>query len=286
VKFAFIDAEKAFFPIAFMCRMLKVSRSGYYASRTRPTSSRVHADRILVPLMHAEFRQYPRGCGARTLMGALRAHGHCVSRRRVVRLMKQEQLRHRLKRRFVRTTNSRHSERIAPNVLMRRFEPGRPNRAWVGDITFLPTKTGWAYLAALLDVGSRKVVGWSVGPTMDQGLVLRALHVALVEHRPLRGLIHHSDQGVQYASREYRAVLEARGIVPSMSRKGNCWDNAVAESFFSTLKRELPNEQLPADWREAQQLVFEYVAAHYNTNRRHSALGYLTPTEYEFRNAA
>ena len=286
MKFAFIEAEKAVFPVAFMCRMLKVSRSGYYASRARPTSARVRDDRVLVPLMHAEFRKYPRGCGARTLAGALRAHGHHVSRRRVVRLMKQEQLRHRLKRRFVRTTNSRHSERVAPNVLVRRFEPGLPNRAWVADITFLPTKTGWAYLAVLLDVGSRKVVGWSVKPTMDQGLVLSALQAALVERRPPRGLIHHSDQGVQYASLEYRALLEARGFVSSMSRKGDCWDNAVAESFFSTLKRELPNDHLPADWREAQQLVFEYVAAHYNTNRRHSALQYLSPTEYEFRNAA
>jgi transposase InsO family protein len=283
VKFAFIHAERANFPITFMCCKLAVSRSGYYASLRRPTSTRAKSDRELVPLIQTEFRKHPRGCGARTLMGALRQLGYRVSRRRVVRLMKQEGLRHRLKRRFVRTTQSHHEERTAPNVLDRSFEPGVPNKAWAGDITYLPTRNGWAYLAALLDVGSRKVVGWSVGPTLEQTLVVRALEAALYERRPARGLIHHSDRGVQYAANAYQSILDAHGFVCSMSRKGNCWDNAVVESFFSTLKRELPNDHLPADWREAERLVFEYVATHYNTNRRHSALGYLSPTDYECR---
>jgi putative transposase len=271
VKFEFIASEKAHFPIVLMCRVLEVSRSGYYASRTREKSARAKDDRLVAPLLHAEFRKYPRGCGSRTLMNALRNdYGRCVSRRRVTRLMAEEGLQHKLKRRFVCTTKSSHRKAVAPNVLDRAFKVGAPNKAWVADITYVATRAGWAYLAVILDVGSRKVVGWNVGPTMEGDLVLRALKTAIRE---------------QYAADAYQAELVAHGIVCSMSRKGDCWDNAVAESFFSSLKRELPNERLPEDWREVDQLVFTYVAAHYNTNRRHSALGYISPNAYE-RNAA
>jgi transposase InsO family protein len=287
VKFAFIAAENASksFEVEFMCRMLGVSTSGYYAYRQRGISEREREDLELVPLIHAEFRKYPRGCGARTVQGALRQQGHCTSRKRVVRLMAKEKLRHKLKRRFVNTTQSRHEERVAANILDRSFEVGVPNKVWAADITYISTKRGWAYLAAILDVRSRKVVGWSVRPSMDEELTLSALESALQRRRPAPGLVHHSDRGVHYASHSYQALLSEHGLVCSMSRKGNCWDNAVVESFFSTLKRELPNGQMFDDWHEVERAVFTYVEAHYNTQRRHSALGYVAPNEYE-RNAA
>jgi transposase InsO family protein len=284
VKFDFIatNAGKEY-EVEFMCRMLEVSRSGYYAHRERGITQRQRDDLALVQLLHAEHKKYPRGCGSRTLTGALRAQGHRVGRRRVVRLMSEENLRCRLKRRYVATTQSKHEEPIAPNLLDRSFTPAAADRAWAGDITYLHTKQGWAYLAALLDVGTRQVVGWAVGPTMESELVLAALEQALEHRKPPPGLIHHSDRGVQYASHVYQALLAEHGIVCSMSRKGNCWDNAIVESFFSSLKRELPNEQPFEHWRDAERAVFAYVEAHYNTCRRHSALGYLSPNEYERR---
>lgn len=287
MKFDFIAAESACksYEVEFMCRMLGVSSSGYYASRKRGCCQRHREDLELVALIHAEFRKYPRGCGARTIQGALRQQGRRTSRKRVVRLMVEENLRHRLKRRFVHTTQSRHEKPIAPNVLNREFEVGKSNTVWVADLTYIVTKKGWAYLAAILDLGSRKVVGWSVSPTMEETVTLTALENALRQRRPRAGLIHHSDRGVHYVSHAYQALLSEHGAVCSMSRKGDCWDNAVAESFFSSLKRELPNEQPFEDWLDAERAVFAYVEAHYNTTRRHSALGYVSPTEYE-RHAA
>jgi transposase InsO family protein len=287
VKFDFIAAENALktFEVEFMCRMLSVSSSGYYASRKRSCSQRDLDDLELVPLIHAEFRKYPRGCGARTIQGALRDHGRGTSRKRVVRLMAEENLRHKLKRRFVHTTQSRHEKPVAPNVVDRGFEVGKPNKIWSADLTYLPTKKGWAYLAVILDLGSRKVVGWSVSPTMEEQVTLTALENALQQRRPAAGLVHHSDRGVHYASHAYQALLVEQGVVCSMSRKGNCWDNAVVESFFSSLKRELPNDHLFEDWNDAERGVFAYIEAHYNTHRRHSALGYVSPNEYERRAA-
>jgi putative transposase len=281
VKFDFIAAEKAQFEVEFMCRMLEVSSSGYYASRKRTMCERAQHDRRLVQLIHAAFAKHPRGCGSRMVMGELRAQGHNVSRKRVVRLMAQEGLRCRLKRRFVRTTNSKHSSKLAPNVLKRRFEPGAPNKVWASDITYLHTKQGWTYLAVVLDVGSRKVVGWNVGTTMEESLVLSALRQSLEARGPAPGLVSHSDRGVQYAANEYRRVHEENGWICSMSRKGNCWDNAVVESFFSTLKRELPNDQPFEDWRDVERALFAYIDGYYNTTRRHSTLGYRSPNEYE-----
>jgi transposase InsO family protein len=285
VRFAFIHEEKAF-PIDFMCRQLEVSRSGYYAWRDREASSREQRDDELVPLMRSVFDQYPRGCGSRMLVGALKNAGHSVSRKRVVRLMAEHQMRHRLKRRFARTTDSRHKKRAARNVLKRDFTVGLPNKAWASDITYLPTRRGWVYLAVVIDLGTRKVVGWSVGRTMEQELVLRALRDAIFERRPEPGLVHHSDRGVQYASDEYRALLAEHEMVCSMSRKGNCWDNAVVESFFACLKREMRDDDIAADWRDAERRVFSYIAGHYNSSRLHSALDYVTPNRYEEMQAA
>jgi putative transposase len=285
VKFAFIHEEKAF-PIGYMCRQLEVSRSGYYAWRDRGESGRDIEDGELVLLIRATFNQYPRGCGSRTAQGALRAAGHNVSRKRIVRLMSEDNLRHRLKRRFVRTTDSRHKNRIARNVLKRAFEVGKPNKVWASDITYLLTKRGWVYLAVVLDIGTRKVIGWDISPSMEQDLVLRALRNAVGERRPGPGLVHHSDRGVQYTSDDYQALLQHHGMVCSMSRKGNCWDNAVVESFFGSLKREMADDDVPEDWREVDRRVFAYIAGHYNSNRLHSALGYVSPTAYEEMQAA
>jgi transposase InsO family protein len=287
VKFDFIAAENASlqFDVKFMCRELGVSTSGYYDYQKRGISKRRRGDLELVPLIHAEFDKHTRGCGSRMVTGALRTQGHSVSRKRVVRLMSEEKLRPRLKRRFVLTTQSKHERPVAPNVLARSFAVGEPNKVWASDITYMHTLRGWAYLAVILDLGSRRVVGWQVGPTMEESLVLGALAQAIESRNPLPGLIHHSDRGTQYAAQAYQQLLAEHELVCSMSRRGNCWDNACVESFFSTLKRELPNDHVFADWRDVERNVFAYVEAHYNTRRPHSALGYRTPNEYEQRAA-
>jgi putative transposase len=288
VKFDFIAAENAHrrFDVKFMCRELGVSTSGYYDHKKRGISQREREDLALVPMIHAEFRKHPRGCGSRMVLGALRAQGCATSRKRVVRLMAEEKLRHRLKRRFVRTTQSKHERPVAPNVLEQSFEVGEPNKVWATDITCVYTRRGWAYLAAILDLGSRKVVGWRVEPTMEESLVLGALRQALEQRDPPPGLVHHSDRGSQYTAYAYQQLLAKHDIVCSMSRRGNCWDNACVESFFSTLKRELPNDHIFEDWREVERAVFAYVDSYYNTRRPHSALGYRTPNEYEQLQAA
>lgn len=288
MKFAFIAAENASqeFDVTFMCRELGVSKSGYYAFRTRGISQRRRDDLALVPFIHEEFEKHPRGCGSRMVTGALRQQGRAVSRKRVVRLMSEEKLRHRLKRRFVRTTQSRRDEVVPDNVLDRRFDVGEPNKVWAGDITYIHTRRGWAYLAAVLDLGSRKVIGWNVAPNMEEDLVVRALEQAIEQRELTSDLIHHSDRGRQYTAHAYQRLLADNDIVCSMSRRGNCWDNACVESFFSTLKRELPNDDVFEDWREVERAVFAYVEAYYNTRRPHSALDYCTPTAYEEERAA
>ena len=281
MKFALISKEEASFPIAFMCRQLQVSRSGYYAWKVRSPSQRAKTDAELMPLIRAEFGEHPRGCGSRTVVGALREAGREVGRRRVVRLMAQERLRPRYKRRFAHTTNSRHGLRTAKNLVARNFAVGAPNKAWAADITYLHTRCGWAYLAVVLDLGTRKVVGWNVSPSLEQEGAIAALEAAIEVRDPSHGLTHHSDRGVQYAGHAYRALLAKHGITSSMSRKGNCWDNAVVESFFSSLKRELDRDAPFEDWRDAERAVFEYVESYYNSRRRHSALGYISPNKYE-----
>jgi putative transposase len=280
VKFAFIAAEQAH-PIALMCRLLEVSKSGFYAWRGRPESKRVKRDHELSALVEAEFKSHHRGCGTRPIVAELREQGQPASRRRIGRLLREAGLRHALNRRSTRTTYSDQSKRAAAHVLKRRFEVGAPNRVWASDITYLRTKNGFCYLAVVIDLGSRRVVGWRVGATMEQELVLDALRDAIRDRQPRPGLIHHSDRGVQYTSDAHRALLAEHQMVSSMSRKGNCWDNAVVESFFSTLKRELPNDLPFEDRRDADRAAFAYIAAYYNTRRRHSALGYVAPNKYE-----
>jgi putative transposase len=280
VIFAFIEAEKATFPIRAMCRVLEVSPSGFYAWRSRMPSPRAHADvgvRHALRVAHAESRgRY----GSPRLHHAIRARGFRVGRNRVIRLMRADGLQARRRRRFRVTTHSAHPHRIARNLVQRRFRPTRPNAIWAADVTYLPTATGWAYLAVILDLYSRAVIGWAVRPTLATDLTLAALHLALGRRQPSRGLVHHSDRGVHYASGEYQRVLALHGLVPSMSRRGDCWDNAVVESFFSTLKQELGATTWP-NALVATHAIGEYIDRFYNPQRLHSTLGYQSPAAFE-----
>ncbi len=283
MRFRFIEAEKALYPIRLLCRCLAVSRSGYYAWRRRPLSARVKQDarlRVEIAASHSASR---RTYGSPRILRDLREEGHCVSRKRVARLMRELGLEGRRKRRFRATTDSQHRFPVAPNVLMRDFNVEAPNTAWVTDITYLATLEGWLYLAVILDLFSRRVVGYAMSERIDRALVLTALRKALVERPGTRDLIHHSDRGSQYASHDYRDALDEAGIMCSMSRRGNCWDNAVAESFFGTLKMELLYE-LPLQTRSAtRSAVADYIEVFYNVRRRHSSLDYQSPMEFELK---
>jgi putative transposase len=284
VRFRFVEAEKAHYPIRLMCRCLAVSRSGYYAWRKRPRSARVQQDarlRVEIAASHAASR---RTYGSPRILRDLREEGHRVSRKRVARLMRDLGLEGRRKRRFRATTDSRHRFPVAPNVLMRDFDVAAPNTAWVTDITYLATLDGWLYLAVILDLFSRRVVGYAMSERIDRALVLEALGQALGQRPGVRDLIHHSDRGSQYASHDYRKALDQAGITCSMSRRGDCWDNAVVESFFGTLKMELLYE-LPLQTSEAtRSAVADYLEAFYNVRRRHSSLDYQSPVEFELKN--
>ena len=281
MRFAFMEAKKARFPVAVMSKVLEVSRAGFYAWRRRPEAMRVVADRRLaveVAAIHAESRQR---YGSPRVHAELRGRGQKTSRKRVARLMRQQGLRARHKRRFRTTTDSAHAFPVAPNRLKRQFEVNAPNTVWATDITYIWTHEGWLYLAVILDLFSRRVVGWAMSERITRQLALGALTMALSRRQPPRGLLHHSDRGSQYASNEYRSLLAANHIVCSMSRRGDCWDNAVAESFFSTLKLELVYESEWATRAEARPAIFEYLEMFYNGERRHSSLGYLSPIAFE-----
>ncbi len=284
MRFRFIDAEKADYPVRLLCRCLAVSRSGYYAWRERPVSPRTQQDarlRVEIAASHSASR---RTYGSPRIVRDLREEGHRVSRKRVARLMRELGLEGRRKRRFRATTDSKHRFPVAPNLLMRDFDVDAPNTAWVTDITYLATLEGWLYLAVILDLFSRRVVGYAMSEWIDRELVLEALRGALVLRPGARDLVHHSDRGSQYASHDYRGVLDQAGITCSMSRRGNCWDNAVAESFFGTLKVELLYE-LPLQTRSAtRRAVADYIETFYNVRRRHSSLDYQSPVEFELKN--
>lgn len=283
-KYAAITAHQARFPVRLMCRALGVSVGGYYAARRRPASARAQADERLLVQVRAAHRKSRGRYGAPRVHEELKTEGIATSEKRIARLMREDGLVARGKRRFVVTTDSRHTEPVAPNLLARCFDLAAhptPDRAWVGDMTYVPTREGWLYLAVQLDLATRRVVGWATGPTLDTALPLTALRRALAERRPTTRLIAHSDRGSQYASREYRAVLVAHGAVQSMSRKGDCWDNAVAESFFSTLEYELLADADFHSRHEAQRAIFEFIEVWYNRQRRHSTLGYVSPVQYE-----
>jgi len=283
VKFAFILAEKALYPIVVLCEVLGVSRSGFYAWCRRPKAPRDRADVQLAVQVAAAHTRSRGTYGSPRVHAELRAKGVRVGRKRVERLMRKSGLKARRKRRFRRTTDSVHSNPIAPNVVARKFTVDEPNRVWVTDVTSVWTLEGWLFLAAILDLYSRRVVGWSASPNNDTVLALQALHAALRARRPAAGLVHHSDRGSPYASAAYRAVLADNEVVASMSRKGDCWDNAVAESFFGTLKAELVDHQQYATHDDAIRSIGEYIDDFYNVERRHSSLDYLNPIEFELR---
>ncbi len=284
MRFRFVEAEKAYYPIRLMCRCLAVSRSGYYAWRKRLSSERATQDARLKVEIAASHTTSRRTYGSPRILRDLREEGHRVSRKRVARLMRELGLAGRRKRRFRATTDSKHRFPVAPNVLMREFDVESPNTAWVTDITYLATSEGWLYLAVILDLFSRRVVGYAMSERIDRELVLEALREALARRPGVRDLVHHSDRGSQYASHDYREALDQAGIMCSMSRRGNCWDNAVAESFFGTLKTELLYE-LPLQTRGAtRSAVADYIETFYNVCRRHSSLDYRSPVEFELKN--
>lgn len=286
MRFRFIEAEKATYPIALMCRLLRVSRAGFYAWRRRPESDRARADRRLLVEIRAAHKASRRTYGSPRVHRDLRAQGLGIGRHRVARLMRENDLRGRRRRRFRKTTQSNHAHSVAENRLERRFCVDAPNKAWVGDITYIWTQEGWLYLCVILDLYSRRVVGWAMDRRIDQSLTLTALRMALAERTPGSGLVHHSDRGSQYAANAYRRVLAAHRIACSMSGKGDCWDNAVAESFFATLKVELVYETTFNTREQARQGIFEYIEGFYNRVRRHSHLGYVSPATYERDNAS
>jgi len=281
VKFALIDAERAVFPVVVMCALLSVSPSGYYAWRRRAPSKRAVEDAALSARIEDVHRKSRGTYGSPRVHAALATEGVRTSRKRVGRLMRHHGLEGRSPRRFRRTTDSQHAHPIAENVLDRRFDVQAPNTAWAGDITYIWTSEGWLYLAVLLDLFSRRVVGWAMREDLDRQLCLDALQMALQARQPAPGLLHHTDRGSQYASGDYRRLLDTHGVVCSMSRKGDCWDNAVAESFFGTLKTELVDGARFKTRAEARTAVFEYIEVFYNRRRSHSRLAYRSPVDFE-----
>jgi putative transposase len=269
-------------PIKLLCQTLDVSRAGYYAHRHKPERPRRQQDQTLTPLICQAFAASRKSYGSPRLQIALRRQGHPCGKNRVARLMRQVGLRARQKRRFRPcTTQSNHGLAVAENWLAKVPAPARPNQVWVSDITYLPTQEGWLYLAMTLDACSRKVVGWHTDDSLETFMVTEALKLARQRRGPAPGLLHHSDRGVQYASSACQALLAKFQITASMSRKGNCYDNALAESFFATLKTEAFQDGIPATKAQAKQQVFVYIEGFYNTRRFHSALGYQSPVEFE-----
>lgn len=286
MRFAFIQAEKANYPVRLLCELMGVSRSGFYASRKRPPSRRASEAAKLSASITSIFIGSRRTYGSPRILAELQASGAHHGRKRIARLMREQGLTARRRRRFVRTTDSRHDFPVAPNVLARRFDSPEPDSKWATDITYIPTAEGWLYLAVVLDLFSRFVVGWSMSHRIDAELTKGALDMAIQRREPKPGALHHSDRGTQYASHEYRKALLSNGFLPSMSRKGNCWDNACVESFFSSLKTELIHDREFRTRDEARAHVFDYIEVFYNQQRRHSALGYLPPAEYERRHTS
>ena len=276
-----IRAEKASFPVTIMCNALGVKRGSYYAWERRPNAERERSEDELVVHIRDVFRRSRGTYGSPRVHAELNETGVEVGRHRVARLMREHGLQARRPKRYRNTTDSEHSLPVAPNLLERRFDAEAPNRVWVADITCLWTHEGWLYLAVVLDLFSRRVVGWAMDDNMRKELALKALGMAIGQRRPAAGLMHHSDRGSQYASAAYRAALDTAGAVCSMSRRGDCYDNAVAESFFSTLEAELEGRCRWETLEAARLAVFDYIEAFYNTRRRHSYLGKISPAAYE-----
>lgn len=286
MKFAFIAEKRVAFPVAALCRVLSVSPSGFYASQVRPVSQHARRDEELAVEITKSHMASKRRYGSPRVHGDLKALGEHVGCKRIARIMQERQLVVRKRRRFCATTDSRHEFPIAPNLVARDFTATAPDQTWVTDITYLWTYEGWLYLAVVLDLFSRRVVGWATSEHVDRHLAIAALDKAISLRCPPAGLVHHSDRGSTYASTDYRKALDARGIICSMSRKGDCWDNAVAESFFATMKWEVEGLDAIASRATGTAAIRDYIDGFYNTQRRHSAINYNSPIEFELRNSA
>jgi transposase InsO family protein len=281
VKYAWIDAQRADYPLPDMCEVLAVSVSGYRAWRRGGKLDRTRlSDPQAMALMKSIHAEVKGAYGSRRMHRELQGRGHRIGLRRVERLMREHGIRARHKRRFKATTDSKHSMPVAANLLARNFTPAAPNRVWTGDITYLQTGEGWLYLAIVLDLFNREIVGWSIKPRMTADIVTDALTMAWFRRKPGPGAIFHSDRGSQYASQAMRAKLAKYGMTASMSRKGNCWDNAPTESFFNSLKNERVHGTAYPTRADAQADLFDYIEAFYNRSRRHSTLGYSSPHRF------
>jgi transposase InsO family protein len=285
MRYCAIQEHDRRYPIRLMCRALAVSPAGYYAWRSRPESHRAVSARTLLSAIRVIHQESRETYGSPSIWDALLKQGHGVGEHRVARLMRQHGIRAKTVKKWRATTQSQHRFPVAANTLNRQFTVEYPNRVWAGDLTYIWTAEGWLYLAVLLDLYSRAVIGWAMGVRLTVDLAERALTMALANRTPTAGLLHHSDRGSQYAATSYQQLLATHGITTSMSRTGNCWDNACVESFFGTLKRELVYHRHYATREDATQDIFEYIEVFYNRKRRHSTLGYDSPAEYEARTA-
>ena len=286
MSFRFIEDHRDTYPVRPMCAVLEVSPAGYYAWRERPVSTRAASNSALLAQIRQVHHDSGQRYGSPRVHAALRTQGRGASRGRIERLMRRHGIRAIMTPpRRVRTTDSRHDLPIAPNLIARDFTAPAPNRVWLADITYIPTTEGWLYLAAIMDLFSRKIVGWAMRDHMQVELASAALMMAIQQQRPQPGLIHHSDRGVQYASRDYRDALTGAGFTASMSRKADCYDNAPMESFFHTLKTELVHHRHYATREDARRDIFAYIEGFYNRTRRHSAIGYISPIEMELKAA-
>jgi putative transposase len=280
VKYAWIDSERGSYPLERLCAVLDVSASGYAAWKAGGQCQNRLSDSALLALIRAIHGETKGAYGAPRIWRELGERGYRAGKERVRRLMQEHGIRARHKRRYKATTDSKHNFPVAPNLLDRQFNVYRPDLVWTTDITYIPTAEGWLYLAVVMDLCTRMIVGWAMGERMTRDLVIDALRMAWFRRRPPRGLIHHSDRGSQYCSHDYQDLLKQYGMTASMSRKGNCWDNAPTESFFNSMKNERTHHARYATRAEARQDTFEYIELFYNRRRRHSALGYVSPADF------
>ncbi len=281
MKFRFIDQAKKEFPAHRLCRAMGVSQSGYFASSRRPASRRQRDDLVMLAHVRSAYALSNETYGSPRMTRELQDQGFAVGRRRVARLMRLNGLQARQKRRFKRTTDSQHAFPVAPNIIDQDFVATGLNQKWGADISYVWTREGWLYLAVVIDLFARRVVGWSVSDRLHRHLAIDALRTAIAIRRPPEGLIHHSDRGSQYCSIEYQAMLKESGIRISMSGKGNCYDNAMVETFFKTLKTEMVWRTIFQTRLEAKNAIAQYIDGFYNPIRRHSALDYLSPAQFE-----
>lgn len=281
MRYWFIRDNAKQYPVSLLCQALKVCRSGYYSWRHLPESKHSQEDKLLLTKIKEVHAGSNHTYGSPRVYAFLRQQGEICGLRRVARLMRVNCIVAKHRRKYRATTNSDHSIPVAANVLNREFAITELNKVWVNDITYVPTSEGWLYLAVVMDLASRRIIGWSMSSRIDRTLVCDALNIALQSRRPDHGLIHHSDRGIQYASTDYQKILTRYGLIPSMSRKGNCWDNAPMESFFHSMKVEWLHEHRFQTRDEARQAIFIFIERWYNRQRLHSALGYLSPDMYE-----